>query len=197
MFNAAIKDSKSHEHGAEALLEEIDRVEELINDYKHIISGCVSGNHDQRVFKTTGEDSLRRICKNAKIAYQPNALVLVFKFGKNGNGDRLVYSIFLTHTLRGGRKEGTKLQKVVDLRDVIDCDAYLAGHSHDLSTHKGTIIKVDTRNGSLSLKQRVFGNCGSEFGYIGYPVAQNYAPSKRGVVRLRLDGRKHDLHMSI
>lgn len=200
MYDFRTRHSVSFEHGASAPAFEIDRVNDLIQEHADMIDGVVRGNHDVRPWRDAGEDPLRRVCRDCSIPYHPDALVILYKFGHasaESKSTRLCYTVFLTHTCRGGRSAGSKLNKLVDLQEVIVADVYLAGHSHDLTTHKSNLIHVDRHNNGLIQRTRAFANCGGQFPYVGYPVAMNFPPSKRGVVRVRLDGRHHDVHLSI
>jgi len=117
MYDFRTRHSKSFEHGATAPAFEIDRVNDLIRNHADLIDGCVRGNHDIRPWRDAGEDPLRRICRDCSIPYHPDALVIIYKLGHNtneGNSTRVCYTVFLTHTLRGGRTAGSKLNKLVD-----------------------------------------------------------------------------------
>lgn len=203
LLDNKIKDSKSFYHGAEAPYKEIDRYYDLFDRYRHVIDGVVAGNHDERSYKYSGEDSIRRLCIPLGIAYHPDALVIIYKVGsaegrKNNRHDcgPIIYTIYLSHSTRAGRKEGGKLQKVADFKNITNADVHLAGHSHDLSGCKGSYIDVSKR-GVLTMREQVFVNCGSFQDYIGYMVKGNYAPSPKGFATIFLDNKKHHVSFKV
>lgn len=186
------KGSKSFYHGGEAPMGEIDRIGELFEEYKDHIDAVVGGNHCHRTWKETGEDPLRRMCMTHKIPYHPDAMVVVYRVGKQKCTPRNkgqypnVYTVFLSHGSRSGRKEGTKLQKVIDYREVINADIMLSGHSHDLTGHRGSWVDIEKASDTLLLHDKVYLNCGSYQNYIGYPVEKNMSPAPMGCVWVTL-----------
>lgn len=207
LLNYAIKDSVSFYHGAESPQIETERIKKLFKKYYKNIDGVVSGNHDQRSFKYSGLDTLKTICQDFGIAYHSNALVVIYKVGAwLCSGHRLVrnrhdkgpvpYKIFLTHSSRSGRKVGGKLAKVVDLQEVIDADIYLSGHSHDLSSHRGSKISI-SNSGILRVKEQMYVNCGSFQSYSGYAVSKNLPPAPAGCAVLSLHYSKFNIKLDL
>lgn len=190
--------SKSFSHGVDSPHTEIDCLSSLFKKFGAYIDGVVGGNHDMRTFKYSGEDAIRRLCLQYTIPYHPDAMVVIYRIGKTVNnhiskisghrkdGGPVTYKVFMSHSMRGGRKEGGKLQKVVDYRNITNADVFLAGHSHDVTTHKGGYIDI-TYSGTLAFKEQLFVNCGSFQNYSGYMVANNYPPLPQGMATISLD----------
>lgn len=203
LLNYAMKDSVSFYHGAESPQVETERITALISKYAKNIDGVVSGNHDQRAFKYSGLDTLKSICLTNNIAYHSNCLLLVYRVGaasgcrqhRNDKGP-LIYKIFLTHSSRGGRKVGSKLAKIVDMNEIVESDVYLSGHSHDLSSHRGSKIYASNK-GILRKKDQVYVNCGSFQSYQGYAVAKNLPPAPTGCAILELNCSKFEVKMNV
>ena len=79
-----------------------------------------------------------------------------------------------------------------------DADLYLMGHVHDLLTTATEEYYFDTRRKSVQRRRRNFVITGSFLHYEdSYAQAKNYAPGKIGAPRIRLDGEKQDVHISI
>lgn len=102
----------------------------------------------------------------------------------------------MSHSNRSGRKEGSKLQKVVDFKNITNADIFLSGHSHDLTTHKGGFIDI-SHKGVLKIKEQLFVNCGAFQPYAGYIVAHNFSPLPNGFALLELNNTKNDAKVLI
>ncbi len=119
------KHSISFYHGGEAPMSEIDRIGELFEEFKDNIDTVVGGNHCHRTWKETGEDPLRRLCMTHKIPYHPDAMTIIYRVGKqkcvphNKAQHPNIYTVFVSHGSRSGRKEGNKLHVVWESTDVI------------------------------------------------------------------------------
>lgn len=152
----------------------------------HKILAMTGGNHENRVFKTTGFDISLYIAEKLGIVdrYVKNSFVLFVRFGKiKGNRDKPhTWSLFVAHGVGGSTKKPSKLKKLMELKDmVVGCDVYIMGHVHDyICTYDENYI-VDTRNKTVILKTSGFISQGAflDFGGYGYeklykPVAKKY-----------------------
>lgn len=198
ILEMAVVDSVSFTYGQSTPWQDLSKATDILYRYKDLIDGVVSGNHDERIQKRSGIDVLREFCKYNGIPYHANGLVVVYKLGVHkGTKNTFSYTVFVTHTRRGGRTPGSQVNKLVDLSNVIDADIFLAGHTHDLTVRKQAYFSIDSRHHRIVKKTQVFANCGSFHEYVGYPAQKNLPPTKTGAVRIRLDGTKKDVHMSI
>jgi predicted phosphodiesterase len=208
LIDNRINQSKSFTHGSESPHLELDMLSKIFEKYSSYIDGIVGGNHDVRTFRYAGEDPIRRLCLQYKIAYHPDALVIIYKVGETSNkkivkdrGGRhdkgpVIYKIFMSHSNRSGRKEGGKLQKVVDFKNITNADIFLSGHSHDLTSHKGGFIDI-SQKGLLKMKEQMFVNCGAFQPYTGYIVNHNFAPLPNGYALLELNNTESDVKVLI
>lgn len=164
------------------------------------IKGVVTGNHDNRGDKETGIDPLEWVCTELEIPYYSSEAVILFKVGHWKHMSRkrarspISYSLYMSHGCKGGRKTGSKLNGVMDYREVIpNCDVYVGGHGHD------PIIKPDVSyhisHTSIIQQQQMFVVCGASLDRRmgqGYAAMKAYRPLAKVFPIVTLDGtRKH------
>ncbi len=66
-----------------------------------------------------------------------------------------------------------------------------------MTVHQDRIFVPDKRNNKVEDMKRTFVSSGAFLERGGYAVQKGYSPAKLGSPRLRLDGRKKDVHCSI
>lgn len=191
----ALKGSLSFFYGAPHPKDEVKKAKNLIWKYRHLIDGVICGNHDLRLFKEAGLDFLQEVCEETGVAYHSDALYLVYNISSNGT--KQTYRLFFVHGTRMGRRIGGQFNAVEDLDRVIDADAYFHAHAHGLGTSKRRKVDYDKKRQTLYWRKIHYTLTGQFAPYEGYTVRRAYAPAAIGCPRVRLDGKRHDLHISI
>lgn len=139
------------------------------------------GNHENRIFKTSGFDINYYIAERLGIAdrYIKNSFVLFVRFGrmKGTKGKPYVWSIFITHGTGGSTKKPSKLKKLIELKDIVTgCDAYVMGHIHDyICTYEDNFI-IDIRTKKVINKTSCFISQGAFLDFGGYGYEKGYKP---------------------
>ena len=103
------------------------------------------------------------------------------------------YSIYATHGgSSGGRKEGSKANRLADLAAILDADIFIHSHLHLPLIMKQRYYRMSPGNGSVSSVERLFVNTGATLEYGGYGQAQEFKPASLAtpVIHLLAD-RKH------
>ena len=124
------------------------------------------GNHELRVWKSDGIDLTQLMCSQLDIADRySNASSLIFvRFGEHyhaQHGRPVCYSIFHEHGSGGGRTEGAKINRLVQLSSIIDADVYIHSHTHTPIVTKNAYFRVSAANSSVSKIDRLFVNTSS------------------------------------
>lgn len=200
ILNVASRSSKSNPFESDK--DEYAKAVALFKPYKERIIGCITGNHEQRMYKEFGFNPLQPFCSELAIPYCGYSAVLRIRVGKRhdrSNEFRQMYWGFAHHGNGGGGTMGAALNKKVKLQEIVHgMDFYMAGHDHQLIAGSRNILlpKRDTIE-----HQRVhYIDTGSFLDWDGsYAEEAAMAIGKQGAPRLRFDGRQdnHDLHVSL
>lgn len=168
------------------------------------ILAYVDGNHEYRVMKDTDEYPGEQICAMLGIpsVYDPNGVFLFLSVGHGrGKGDskrnRLVYTVFCLHGWSGSRTIGGKANNLQSMSNSVVSDIYIASHTHQKFMFPRRIAIPEARTKTLRFKKQVFVSAGSFMEWDGYAIRKGYNPASLGSPRIRLDGTRHDIHVSI
>lgn len=200
ILNVASRTSKSNPFESDN--DEYARAVVLFKPYTSRIIGCITGNHEQRMYKEFGFNPLQPFCRELGIPYCGYSSVLRIRVGKRtsrSNEYRQMYWGFAHHGNGGGGTMGAALNRKVKLQEIVHgMDFYMAGHDHQLIAGTRNILlpKRDTIE-----HQRVhYIDTGSFLDWDGSYAEESAMPiGKQGAPRLRFDGRanRHDLHVSL
>jgi hypothetical protein len=151
------------------------------------IIGMTGGNHEYRIYQSTGNDiSLdMAMSLNVEDVYDIHGLCGTIKIGD------IKYSFYIKHGKGGGKTQAFKMRKMKEMAGVIkNCDLYMMAHIHDILTFAIEPIFIDT------IKQ-TFVSSSSFLDYGDYAEDADMEPGKTGSPRIRLNGNKKDIHVSI
>jgi hypothetical protein len=202
ILNVASRTSKTNPFESDS--DEYQKARDLFMPYKSRIVGCITGNHEQRMYREFGFNPLQPFCHELGVEYCGYSSVLKIRVGKRkrakeGDQYEQVYWGFAHHGNGGGGTMGAALNKKVKLQEIVHgMDFYMAGHDHQLicGTRNVLLPKRDTIE-----HQRVhYIDTGSFLDWNeSYAEEAAMAIIKQGAPRLRFDGRgkHHDLHVSI
>ncbi len=113
--------------------EQMEQMIEILEPYKEIIIGMLTGNHEVRITKETGIDITKVMARILGVKYLGYSCWNLLKVGK------VKYSLYSTHGSGGSRFKHTKLKKAMDLAHWIDADIIAYAHQHSIAAE--TIIK--------------------------------------------------------
>ena len=194
LMNCAIKSSVSDTYGDTlSPMDELSVCQDLLAPIAHKIVGIVGGNHEARHYKTNGVDMTRILARQIGVEdkYSPDTALVFLRFGKDNakNHNRpICYTIYLTHGSGGGRKEGGKIQRLVDYSNIVDADAYICGHTHLPASLKTCYARPSMANSSITYCTKLFVNAAASLDYGGYGDTGGYRPSCKDTPRILLSG---------
>lgn len=181
-------------------MEQLKTAVELFEPIKDKILCITHGNHENRTAKTEGINLSYLIAKQLGLEdkYTPTSALLFIRFGKqsrgfketNGSGNirKVCYTMYVLHGTGGGRSEGAKANRVAEMASIIDADIYVHGHTHLPMSFKRAFHRIDTRNSSVAMVDKLFVNNGANLDYGGYGEAGEFIPSSKATPIIYLDG---------
>ncbi len=166
------------------------------------ILAYLDGNHEWRVAKDTDEFPGEYICSMLGIPslYDSDGILLFLSVGfdrKQNQQSRNTYTIFMIHGYTSARRPGGKLNNLEDMAKSVHADIYLSAHVHTKMSFSNRVVVPETRSKSLRFKKQLFVSSGSFLEWDGYAIRKNYTPATLGSPRIRLDGTRHDAHVSL
>ena len=185
-------------------IDEYFKAVNIFTPYKDQIIGIIDGNHEARILTSNGLSLAQFLAANLGIQYCKWSAVVRFKIKKRTDkgaegrwGEN--YNVYLHHTTGGGNTIGGKMNRVEKLRPLVDnMDVYCGGHNHMLGS--ASVIGNYPSYQEKAIKERTiwYVDCG---GYLSwnnsYAEQKMMSPVKLGSPRIRFDGNKHDVHVSI
>uniref|UniRef100_A0A6M3LTC5 Putative DNA repair exonuclease n=1 Tax=viral metagenome TaxID=1070528 RepID=A0A6M3LTC5_9ZZZZ len=126
-----------------------DWIIKKLTPIKDQILGCVSGNHENRIYASTGVDISKDIADALHVPYRPEGMLLKLSFGSgyDGHKDRpYSYFVYFTHGYGGARTDGAKAVKVQRVSNFIDADCFIMSHDHAVNVAPTVYLKADPRS---------------------------------------------------
>lgn len=183
---------------------QLQRAVELFSPIKDKILCITHGNHENRTYKKEGINLSSLIASQLGLSdrYTPTSAVLFIRFGKasngmketNGSGNvrKICYTIYALHGSGGGRKEGAKAIRLADMASIIDTDIYIHSHTHLPMVMKQGFHRIDPKNSTVALVDKLFVNTAANLKYGGYGEAGEFKPSSMDTPIIYLNGTKKE-----
>jgi UDP-2,3-diacylglucosamine pyrophosphatase LpxH len=157
-----------------------------------LVLGMHPGNHELRVYKSSGLDIAKMMCRELKIPYLGWGKLHYFKVGNEG------YSLYTTHGSSGARMPHTKIKGVIDLANMVDAQIYAMGHLHQLSHHVRNFYEINKRSRTVDEDQKHFVLTGSFLNHWGsYGHVMGYEPMRKGSPKIKLHGDEHKIRVTL
>jgi len=173
---------------------------------KDRILGAITGNHEDRLLKRANFNPLQSLCEMKDIPYCGYSCVIRFRVGrykrKSGRvSPKVEYVFYAHHTTGGGSTPGGKLNRIDKLTKIFwGADAYLGAHNHFKAEGEPRIYYLSkSGNGKATLKAKRVHliDTGSFVKWNNsYAEMKMLPPAETGVPRIRMDGKRKDLHVS-
>ncbi len=166
---------------------------ELFRPYAKQIIGAVRGNHCQRLLNHAGYDPMAQFCTTLNIPYMGLSSVLKIEVGQER------YYGYIHHSTGGGGTLGSALNRAVKLQDIVQgVDFYCIGHNHQLVNGSRTVYRPNQDGTDIEEQRLWYIDCGSFLDYPeSYAEMMMLSPGKLGSPRIRFNGKKHDVHVSM
>ena len=195
LMNNSIKNSVSSIYD-EVLspMESIVKLCDLLEPIKDRILVIHPGNHEWRSYKEDGVDIIRLVARQLGIEdrFSDGWWYLYLTFGLNRQKkDRpMMYTITGVHGYGGGRKNGGKINNLVEMSDKVIADVYVMGHTHTPTMTRNSIFVPDYQHKTLVQKDKYYLMTNSFLEYGGYGETYGFTPSTTDHQEMILDGTK-------
>lgn len=157
-----------------------------------LILGMHAGNHEMRLFKSSGLDITKWMAKQLGVRYFSWAKMHYLIVGSQG------YKIYSTHGASGTRLAWTKIKSALDMSNIAEAEIYAVGHLHQLSHHIRNYYSIDLKNKKVVEEQKHFILTGSYLNHWGsYAHVKAYEPMRKGSPKIKLGGTEHSIRVSI
>lgn len=196
MMDMALKTSVSDIYGATmSPAQQVQYVAKLFAPIKDRILACGTGNHSERVYKSTGidVDYLLALELGIKERYSNNSFVIFLKVGESHTSrpskiKQQVYSIFVQHGRGGGRKMGAKVNRLVDMDNIVaNADLYIMGHVHSpVNLPQSTFIS-DEQNMTISRHTGYYMIHNAFLSFGGYGLTYGFRPASKTITYATLN----------
>lgn len=204
LMDCAIASSIGDTYGA--TLSPMDELQACVALFKPIaqkILCVVPGNHERRHYKTNGIDLTWLMCKQLGIEdrYSPTTALIFLRFGRDSvphhHGRKVSYTIYVSHGNGGGRKEGGKIQRLVDLATIVDADIYVCGHTHLPALLKTSFARPSMCNSSITYGTRLFVNTSAKLNHGGYGESKGFNPPCTDTPVMHLSGVRKEMSATV
>lgn len=198
ILNCATKNSKSDIYGEKMNPSEAKRyAKQILEPIKHKIVGSVWGNHCRRVYRESGNDIAEDLAEMLGVEYCREGMLINFTFSPYETKGKTNYTLYATHGNGGGRTTGSKSNVLKRMSDVVEADIYVCGHIHFMTTFADYRYIPDLRHKRIEKVKRTYVSSASFLRWGGYAEDMMLPPAKLGAPRIRLNGRRKDVHVSI
>ena len=177
-------------------MEQLAKAVEIFEPIKDKILCITHGNHENRTYKHEGINLSRLIANQLGLAdrYTPTSATLFVRVGDGGktlHNRKVCYSLYVLHGSGGGRKEGGKVNRLADMASIIDVDFYIHSHTHLPIIMKQGFFRIDLRNSTVAIVDKLFVNTASNLNYGGsYGEYGEFKPNSKETPVIYLNGRK-------
>ena len=194
LINNATKTSVSNIYNEKlSPMEQITMLCDLLENVKDRILCICNGNHELRsMAKGDGIDIIRIVARQLGIEdrYAEGWWYLYLTFGMSSKQRPMMYTITGTHGYGGGRKNGGKINNLVEMSDKVIADIYVMGHTHTPIVTRNTIFVPDYQHRTLVQKDKYYLMTNSFLEYGGYGEQYGFTPSTTQHQEMILSGQK-------
>ena len=193
LMNNSIKNSVSSIYDEElSPMQAIVKLCDLLEPVKDRILVIHPGNHEWRSYKEDGIDIIRLVARQLGIEdrFSDGWWHLYLTLGMGNKQRPIMYTITGIHGYGGGRKNGGKINNLVEMSDKVIADVYVMGHTHTPIMTRNTIFVPDYQHKSLVQKDKYYLMTNSFLEYGGYGEQYGFTPSTNEHQEMILDGTK-------
>lgn len=148
------------------------------------------GNHEDRIYKAVGDCPIEDITDAIECPYARKVALVVYRVGS------VEYLVYVRHGTGAGGV-GARANRLEKQAQTFHADVYVSGHTHSQLVFPQEIFAYDPTTQKVIRKRRYFVSSGSFLRYEDYAAGAGMVPTKMGAPRIRLDGERLDVHVSI
>lgn len=154
-----------------------------------LILGSHAGNHEERIYKETGVNISKALCRELRVPYLGDACWSQFRVGNE------TYSLYTLHGRTGSRFDGTALLALERISTSFFADIVACGHVH--KTINSIVLMQRVISGQVIEHKKHLLITGAYVKYDrGYGQTLGLPISKLGSPKVKLYADRHDLLIS-
>lgn len=202
LFNNATRTSVSDTWQSRmTIAEAVDEMVAMLDGIKEKCLVATDGNHEKRTYKNDNRLLIKDVCRILGIQdrYSFDPYLVYVAFGKNQGRDirKTVYSIYGKHGTGGGKRVGSKLNKLEDMLSIINADIFIHSHTHVQAGFRLQSASVDYRNRKPTFKEHLFVNSSAYLEYGGYGEDMGFRPVSTIYPKVFLNGEEREARVLI
>ena len=180
--------------------EQMNEICMLLAPVKEKVLMINTGNHEARTLRQDGIDISSCVAMNLGLEekYCCEGGVLFVRFGsgngggRQGWGNKIQYTAYVTHGAGGGKREGGKINRLADLAYIVDTDIYIHSHTHTPAILREGFYRINSQKMTVCEVAKLFVNSSAMLNYGGYGQTNGYKPASQEppVIYLRAGSRK-------
>ena len=173
-------------------MDQLNHAVQIFGPIKDKILCITHGNHENRTYKNEGVNLSALIAAQLGLEnrYSSTAAVIFLRFGEDEYKRKIRYTVYTLHGSGGGRKEGSKVNRLAEMASIIDTDIYIHSHTHLPVIMRQAFHRVDVINSKVQLVDKLFVNTAANLNYGGYGEAGEFKPSSKETPTIYLSGVK-------
>ena len=177
-------------------MEQLKRAVEIFAPIRDKCLCITHGNHENRTYKNEGINLSCLIARQLGLEdrYTSTSAVIFIRFGegsaKSTRNRKVCYTMYVLHGSGGGRKEGSKANRLAEMASIVDTDIYIHSHTHLPMVMKQAFHRIDNKNSAVALVDKLFVNTAANLNYGGYGEAAEFKPSSKDTPVIYLSGTK-------
>lgn len=169
----------------------------MLRPIKDKIICMTLGNHERRTRKNDGVDLLRLVARELGIEdrYTDSSAVVFLRVGSYSGKHhyrQVCYSLFIHHGNGGGRKEGGKINRLLDMAEIADCDIYVGSHTHQPAVLRNMFYRTDSPTRTVTKIERLFVNTSAFLDYGSYAEQMLFKPTSKETPHIFLGGERKE-----
>ena len=181
-----------------SIMEQIQICIDLLEPIKDKILFITNGNHENRTYKSDGVEIMLMVAKQLKLEdkYCREGGILFLRFGKMDKTHhcrKQGYAIYISHGVGGGKRAGSKVNRLEDLSGIVDADIYIHGHTHLPLIFKQGFYRLNWRNSCVTFGDKLFVNSSAQLSYGGYGQIEGYKPASKSAPVIYLNGCRREM----
>lgn len=179
-------------------MEQLKQCVKIFGPIKDKILLFTSGNHERRIYRETGMDLTQVMANQLEIGerYAPESALLFIQFGKQSGHKKfwpMTYIIYAVHGSANGRQEGSKINRLVQLANIVDADIYLHSHTHTPAIVRNSYYRTIVQQATVVKVDKLFINTSAALNWGGYGEALSFKPNSIETPLIILDGHKRKM----
>lgn len=156
---------------------------------KNLLLGLHSGNHENRVYKSTGVNISKAMANELGVSFLSDACWNLFRVGSQR------YTCYSLHGATNSRFDGTALLAAERISASFDCDILAHAHTHK-SANASVVIQSVVKNSVKEYKKHLILTGGFVRYDGGYGQTSGMPISKLGSPKVKLFSSRHDVSIS-